>query len=129
MAADGLPTLPPATQDIYLAKLLVIQLAFPAFYELLSDNPSVWKTYEERLIKGTPEQQKNVLADFPELRPFAEDVLLRRFMGATSTTPDGLMPPAPAEEVVAALLRATSLVSDPSANAPTSGSRPANSVA
>jgi hypothetical protein len=125
-AGEGTPTLSIPMQDVYLAKLLVIQLTFPSFYELLSDNPAAWKIYEERLIGGNPEQRKGVLVDYPELQAFGEDVLLRRFMGATSATQDGVMPAAPDAKIVASLLRATSLVSERSSPEPATSQRPFN---
>jgi hypothetical protein len=109
---DGMPITHPLsrdTEDPYLAKLLVIQMAFPGFYDCLVKHPGAWKLLEEKGLTGGSGQRSAAFADFPSLQQYLETpegVDLRRFMQSTV----GLPPPG--TWVVDLLLRAVSLVTD-----------------
>ncbi len=105
-------TLKPFEQSIYLAKLLVFQISFPAFHQHLQHVGDAWAYLEEQVIEG----QQPVK---PELKEFWENLAFQRFMRQTAHSSYLNYPKAPGADIVVSLLQATSLVTPtPENNSP-----------
>ena len=107
-------SLAPETQDVYLAKLLVFQMTFPDFYAQLQIYPSDWEYLERRVIQvEDAEKRQGSLQDRPDLEAlWQHNPYFQSFMRKTSPRSEYNFPSAPGEEVVSALLQATSLVTN-----------------
>ncbi len=105
-------TMDPDTQRSYLAKLLVIQMQFPKFYEFLLMDPRAWQAYEmELLYSPTPETRDEVLKQSESYRGFWMDHDLRRFMLITGGNADSMVfPLAPAEMETAQIIKMVNMV-------------------
>ncbi|NQU47961.1 MAG: hypothetical protein HQ519_04885 [Planctomycetes bacterium] len=105
-------TMDPDTQRFYLAKLLVIQMQFPKFYEFLLMDPRAWQAYEmELLYCPTPETRDEFLKQSESYRGFWMDHDLRRFMLITGGNADTMVfPPAPAEMETAQIIKMVNMV-------------------
>lgn len=103
--------LSPRTQGIYLAKLLVFQIAFPEFYQHLQLAPAAWRTLE-KIVAETKTGQQNPLDHHPELRAFWQDQRLRQFLSGTTSSAAQQFPDPPADTIVTLMLQAVSLVTD-----------------
>lgn len=110
----SLMPLSPEVQNIYLAKILVFEMNFPDFYRHLQRNPGDWEYLVEKVIQGdTGEEREKALEKNKSLNLFWNDLpAFKEFMGKTSGRSYGKYPPAPGEEVVSLLLRATNLVTE-----------------
>jgi hypothetical protein len=65
-----------------LAKVIMLQLRFPAFYESLVENPGYLNSLGS-ITKMLPQDRQHYLADDPELNEFYEDRDLCRFVSNT----------------------------------------------
>ena len=101
-------------QNIYLAKILVFEMNFPDFYRHLQHNPGDWEYLVEKVIQGdTGKIREDALEKNKKLNFFWNDSsAFKDFMSKTSGRSYGKYPPAPGEEIVALLLRATNLVTE-----------------
>ncbi len=87
------------TQNFYFAKLLIIQMNFPKFYNNLKLHPEDWKIFE---------RAKMDFEGRPQLDEFWEDEIFRNFMLDTSETKN--YPSSPNVEIMESLMKAVSLV-------------------
>lgn len=108
-----LKALPQEAQNMYLAKILVFEMNFPDFYRHLQHNPGDWEYLVEKVIWGeTSAKSSDALETREKLKLFWDDSAFQDFMSRTSGRSFEKYPPAPGEEVVVLLLRATNLVTN-----------------
>lgn len=113
--AGSLTPLSQEVQNIYLAQILVFEMNFPDFYRHLQHSPGDWQYLERKVVQGHSLEERNEALDVREkLKAFWNDAAFANFMNKTSGRLLGRYPPAPAEEIVTLLLRATNLVTDTS---------------
>jgi KAP family P-loop domain len=102
-------------QNIYLGKLLILQMSFPDFYRQLQSFPQDWKIVEENLgifSDDDPARREEVLQATPALAGVHNNTNLKVFMTKTSKGDDPRFPPPPSQEIVDSLLQAVSLVTE-----------------
>ncbi len=112
---DDLKSLTHEVQNIYLAKLLILQLSFPDFYRQLQSFPQDWKVVEENLEAFSvedPKQREDWLQAKPALAGVHNNTGLKVFMTKTSREYDPRFPPPPDPGIVDSLLQTVSLVTE-----------------
>lgn len=96
-----------ATQDFYLAKLLIFQMNFTDFYFHLQQHPDAWRIFENSSARNILEGGK-IVAEDPALTKFWQNESLKYF---TEINPSNKFPHPPDSEMVLALINAINLVS------------------
>lgn len=101
------------TQNFYLAKILVFEMIFPKFYQHLQYEPGDWRYLDEKVIQEDDGQRRQEALEKrgkESLALFWQEASFQSFMRKTSGRSYGY--PAPTEEIVSLLLRATNLVAE-----------------
>lgn len=107
----GIELISPAQQKFYVAKLLILQMAFSQFYDHIKENLNDWDTFSTKIVRAvTDTQRKTNLDKSPRLKTFwSEDLRLRAFMDKTEQEP---FPQPPKANQLAPLIQAISIVSE-----------------
>jgi phosphopantetheinyl transferase (holo-ACP synthase) len=108
--SDKFDDIPYEDKLFYLAKILIIQMIFPDFYDYLVYNSEGWELFEKILNKEDSTKVENIFKEYPEIKKFSENKNLKKFMYDTCCHINDVVPQTPSPTTIERIIQLTGIV-------------------